>query len=92
MHKIIIEDREFINELEALQYDVQSRQSILAYMIEMDNNIQSNSFKEYAKEYQDIYIKYQMKKKELENLYIRPKILNPNKWNLDFYTGELTIE
>jgi hypothetical protein len=61
-------------------------------MIENDNDICSSAFKKYEEEYRDVYMKYQKKKKELEILYIRPKFSNPNKWNLDFQTGELIVE
>ena len=89
---IVIEDRDFINELEKLQYEVESRKFILAYMINSDMNIKSNGFKEYQEDFYKIFKNYQIKKQEVEQKFIRPKINNPKFWNLNFQSGELEIE
>ena len=93
MEKIlIIEDREFINELERLQYEVDSRKSILSYMISSDMNINSDGFNIYQNDYLNSYKAYNNKKRDVEIKFIKPIIKNPKSWRLDFVTGELIIE
>ena len=91
MSKIIIEDRKIIEELEALQYEVQSRQALLSYMI--NTNIHHNeSFDRYEKEYFEKFKAYEYKKSELENKYIKPMAAEEVRaWNLIFNSGEVYI-
>ena len=89
--EIIIEDKEFINELERLQDEVQVRQSIISYMISSNKDINSDNFKNYQKEYHKYFKAYNQKKQEVEPKFIRPVISNAKSWSLDFKTGVLTI-
>ena len=88
--KIIIEDRAFIDDLERLQFEVQARQNIIGYMF--DNNIKSEVFDQYHAEYLDFFKQYEKKKSEVEMLYVKPAFPEAKNWNLDFATGELTID
>jgi hypothetical protein len=88
--KFIIEDREFINELERLQYEVEAKISIIAYALSM--NIDSERFIEYQNDYVNTFKKYQDKKSEVERRFVRTVVQNPNKWNLDFKSGEIVID
>ena len=88
--KIIIEDRAFIDDLERLQFEVQARQNIIGYMF--DNNIKSEAFDQYHEEYLDLFKQYEKKKSEVEMLYVKPAFPEDNNWNLDFASGELTID
>lgn len=88
----LIKDKQFINELEALHYECYSYQSLISFMLENNENIINNkNFKLYQKEYRDVYKKYNEKKIELENKFIKPNMKKIKNWNLDFKTGELTI-
>ena len=88
--KIIIEDRNFINDLERLQFEVQARQNIIGYMF--SNNIKSEVFDQYHAEYLDFFKQYEKKKSEVEMLYVKPVFPEAKQWELDFETGELTID
>ena len=90
--KIIpITDQDFITTLEALNYEVESRKEIIAFMLGSDY-VNSEAFEKYQQQYQDFFIKYQLAKQQLEDTYVKPLNL-PGKieWNLNFGTGELTI-
>lgn len=89
--KIIIEDRNFIDELENLQYEVQARKNIIGYMIEM-GQMKTDTFQEYHNEYLKFFKAYELKKKEIELKYVKPAKKNVKSWNLDFGSGELTID
>lgn len=88
--KFVIEDREFINELERLQYEVEAKKSIIAYALSM--NINSERFIEYQNDYVNTFKEYQDKKNEVEMRFVRAVVQNPNKWNLDFKTGEIVVD
>ena len=88
--KIIIEDRNFIDYLEILQFEVQSRQNIIGYML--NNNIKSETFDQYHTEYINLFRQYEKKKLEVETLYVKPIFPAATKWELNFETGELTID
>lgn len=84
--KIVI-DEEVCNYIESLQYDVNARQSIIAYMIANGFDTTSENFKSYQKEFCDCKIKYDTAKEELSRQY-----LIKGKWNFDFETRTLTYE
>ena len=88
--KIIIEDRNFIDDLERLQFEVQARQNIIGYML--NNNIKSETFDQYHTEYINLFRQYEKKKLEVEMLYVKPTCPTAKNWNLDFASGELTID
>lgn len=88
--KIIIEDRNFINDLERLQFEVQARRNIIGYIL--NNDIKSETFNQYHAEYIDLFRQYEKKKLEVETLYVKPVLPTATKWELDFETGELTID
>lgn len=92
MVKIIIKDKDFITDLERLQYEVQSRQSIIVYMINNGMDISTDNFKTYQNEYTDYLKQYENKKYEVEVKYVYPNNKKAKNWNLDFASGELIIE
>lgn len=88
--KIIIEDRVFIEDLERLQYEVQARKNIIGYIFE--SNIKSEAFDQYHAEYLEFFKQYEKKKLDIEKLYVKPICPIAKSWNLDFVSGELTID
>ena len=88
--KFIIEDKEFINELERLQYEVEAKKNIISYIL--IENIDTPQFKKYHDDYVQTFIAYQRKKNEVEVRFVKNKVNNPNSWILDFGTGELIID
>ena len=91
MKKIIIKDREFINELEALQNEVESRQFIITYILTSNQNINVDNFNFYQNEYTKYRALYENKKLDVEKLYVKPNYPKAKSWNLDFNSGELEI-
>jgi methyl coenzyme M reductase subunit D len=92
MVKVTIKDKDFITELERLQNEVQSRQSIISYMISNNMDITSDNFQKYQNDYTDYMIKYENKKAEVEKKYVYPNFANAKNWSLDFASGELIIK
>lgn len=88
--KVIIEDRQFIDDLERLQYEVFARKNIISYLLE--SNKVSECFEQYHKEYLEFFKLYEKKKQEVEKLYVKPVCPMAESWNLDFMSGELTID
>lgn len=77
--------------IESLQYEVNARKNLVAFCIERNMSLESETFQKYHKEYVDFTAQYEMAKKELEKKYITPEYPNCN-WKLDFATHTLTIE
>jgi hypothetical protein len=90
--KIKIEDKDFIEDLERLQNEVQSRQSIISYMISNDMDIATKNFQIYQQDYMNYLNKYNQKKEEVEKRFIIPKNIKAKSWSLDFATGELIVK
>ena len=90
--KIIkIENEEFVNLIEALHYEVNSRRDLIAYMLNSDMRTDTEAYEKYNKEYREFYIQYNEAKNKLEEIYVRTTVENPINWNLNFSTGEITI-
>ena len=53
--------------------------------------IDTDTFKKYNKEYMEFYVQYNEAKNKLEEMYVRTAVENPKDWNLDFESGEITI-
>lgn len=94
MKKLKIENQEVINLLEAESYEVNSRQSLLAYMAQNGVLPGDPAFDAYHKEFQEHFIKYEAAKAEFEKLHVRPMAPHggPLTWNLDYSTRELTVQ
>lgn len=86
---IITIPEEICNELQKLYLEVESRQSLLAFMI--NQNMMNNSqFQEYESIYKDYYYKYVQLKNKFQQQYINniltEKNIKPEKafWHIDF--------
>ena len=89
---IKIENEEFVNLIEALHYEVNSRKDLIAYMLNSNMRTDTEAYEKYNREYREFYIQYNEAKNKLEEMYVRTVIENPTSWNLNFETGEVTIE
>ena len=87
-----IEDKDFLRELEQLQDEINSSQALLAFIINSHQPINQENFSFYEKKYSEQFKRYQQKKNELEERFIKPLTLETVYWNLDFKTGELKID
>lgn len=77
--------------LEKLQYEVNARKSLLAYLIQLD--IQKNDkFEKYHKEYLDFFTQYEKAKKYITDKYIPKDKINNSEWELNFETQILTVK
>lgn len=94
MKKIRIENQEVINLLEAEAYEVNSRQSLLAYMAQNGVLPSDPAFMAYHKEFQEHFIKYEAAKAELEREYVAPLLPEGRtaSWRLDYASHELAIQ
>ena len=87
-----IEDQEFVNLIEALHYEVNSRRDLLSYMLNSDMRTDTAAYEKYNREYMEFFVKYTQAKNKLEEIYVRTAVEKPLNWNLDFETGEVTVE
>lgn len=89
---IKIENEEFVNLIEALHYEVNSRRDLIAYMLNNNMRADTEAYERYNREYREFYVQYNEAKNKLEEMYVRTAVENPMNWNLNFETGEVTIE
>lgn len=93
--KTIIINDELKNYIERLGHEVDGAKEIIAYMLESDRGIKSNTFKEYNDEYIRALTAYNIAKEELSKKYIPKALLEKDasgtKWELKFATSELTV-
>lgn len=93
--KIIIPEEEK-NKLQLLATEVESRQSLIAFMINNDM-INSMNFQLYQNEYKQFYFQYAQAKTIFQKKYVDPILIEKNiilekaSWNLDFNTCECII-
>lgn len=86
MVQIIPEDLN--NYIEALQYEVNARKDLCAFMIDRGMG-ESEQFKKYHKEYIECSVQYNAAKQSLMEMY---NLKQGTNWNLKFETRELTYE
>lgn len=86
-----VENQELINLIESLHYEVNSRKDLIAFMLNSNMRTDTTAYERYNKEYMEFYIQYNEAKNKLEQMYVRTAVENPKDWNLDFETGEITI-
>lgn len=86
MTKIILNEG-ICNYIESLQYDLEARKTIIAFMLQNDFNVNSKSFKAYQEGFRQALIKYDVAKNELQKRYgIK------GKWTLNFAERELSYD
>lgn len=89
IYKEILDDS-MVDLLESLNYEVETRKSLLGFLSEQ-TTYNKDIFNEIFSEYQDFFIQYDIAKKDFEYSYIRKKYTNIVCWNLTFYNKELSI-
>lgn len=82
--------KELCDKIEALQYEVESRKDLIAFIISNDMKTSSSQFERYNQEYLEFYKKYNLAKQEMVRTYF-PDV-NYLSWNLDFASRTVTIE
>ena len=87
MQKIITINEDVRDQIQALQYEVDSRKDLLTFMVDKGCDVSSDSFKAYHKEYQEFHIQYEAAKEEMQKQILEPAV--PGKlirWDLNFAT------
>lgn len=84
---VIVIDKDTCAKIEALHYEVESRKAIITAFISNPEMVINETFNNYQKEYQDLYVAYSKAKDEMVAAYNLPANA---MWNLDFATCELT--
>ena len=88
-------DDKLVDYIEALQYERDRTNEIVAFMLSHDYDTHTPAFRQWDKDSQEAYVKYQEAKNELEKKYVQPRPEFRDKrvnWNLDFATKTLTAE
>ena len=88
-------DDKLVDYIEALPYERDRPNEIVAFMLSHDYDTHTPAFRQWDKDSQEAYVKYQEAKNELEEKYVRSRPeFRDNKvnWNLDFATKTLTAE
>ena len=84
--------QEWVNKIEALQYEVTARQNLVAFMIENGHNMDSDNYKRYNSEYLDFFKQLEEAKEAFANEYVYPQTNGKRvSWNLDFAAKEVTF-
>jgi len=84
----IVVNKEIVEKIEALQYEVESRKDVITQMLSNGMNTESAMFAKYHNEYQEFFVMYNKAKQEMVNSV---GIGNGQSWNLDFATCELSV-
>lgn len=87
--KITTELRDYI---ESLHYEVESRKSLLTFAMEKGLT-NTDSFREYHKEYRECFVMYEQAKHDLEESYVKPTLDEDEKadWELIFSDCEIVV-
>ena len=81
------------NKIQMLQYELDAHKELLAHMINAGVDVNTDAFKEYNKQYEDIFTEYNRVKQELQTTRLEPNVDSKLlKWNLNFITTEVTCE
>lgn len=94
--KVIEIQRDLVDYIEGLQYEVDARRDIITFMLSNNMDTSSDAFERYHLEYQEFVIQYREAKKQLEDIFITDELKKEFGcvqlgWNLDFESGKLTV-
>ena len=84
--------QDWVNKIEGLQYEVNSRRELMQHMIESGVDFESTGYKRYQAEYLNFYKLLEEAKEEFANEYVYPETKGERVfWNLDFKKLEVTF-
>ena len=94
--KEIFVGEELTNYVERLSREVEGSKEVIAFMLENNKNIASDSFKAYKKEYDEVKAEFDIARQEVQDKFV-PKALidfdgNNTSWELDYATQVITIK
>lgn len=92
--------QEMVNYLQRLNYEVFTREEIIAKLLEMhkddtdDSLFVSKPFLKYSEELSRVKAEYEMTKLEVEKLYVPSELYGKHQynWSVDFTTNIMTID
>lgn len=84
--------QEWVNKIEALQYEVNARRELMMHMIEGGVDPESAGYVRYHREYLEFFKKLEQAKEEFAEEYIYPQTNGERvPWNLDFKTQTVSF-
>ena len=87
---IITIPEDVVNNIQALQYEVESRKDLIAFMLDKGCDVHGDSFQMYHKEHQEFFDRYNRSKDDMQKRFLEPQINGRLlRWNLDFATREV---
>ena len=90
--KFIVEERELIDYIESLGFEVEARRALIEAMLRQGADITGESFRKDHDEYREFFVQFEAAKKEFEQKFVLPRakegLLN---WTLDYQTGEVAL-
>ncbi len=95
MIKVIKVTDELSNYLERLSREVEGSKDIISFMIENNKNINTDAFKAYKKEFDEVYAEFDLAKQDVQKKYVPAELVDKDKehtsWSLDYATHDITI-
>lgn len=88
---IITIDKSICENIEALQYEVESRKDVIIQALSGSVKMKSDMFDDYHKKYQEFFKQYNQAKSEMIKKYLSNED-GKKAWSLDFSSCELTVE
>ena len=92
MKTFMVKERELIDYIESLGFEVEARRALIEAMLRQGADITGESFRKYHDEYREFFVQFEAAKKEFEQKFVLPQakdgLLN---WTLDYQTGEVTL-
>lgn len=89
MKKIKIAD-EFINYVERIKYEKDSRKDTIEYML-INNIVNPRMFNKVNQEYHEFFLEFELVKRWIEKFYIDEQCERFKSWNIDFKDKEVTF-
>lgn len=81
-------DETLCKRIEAIQFEVNARKDLLAFMMDGRLTIDSEQFEKYHDEYIQYHVEYEKAKQELQDKYVPD---GSKRWELDFSSCEVKI-
>lgn len=89
---VVSVSQEWVDKIQALQFEVTARKDIISYMLSNGHDMNSEGYKKYYAEYMEFFKEYDKVKDEFAREYVLPYTNNKLvDWNLDFVEKEVTF-
>ena len=87
-------DPAITNSIEAIDYEIASRKTLIAFMLSSNMEINTESFTQYQQEMVDFVKQFEEKKQWLEQTFVRPILSNDQRvsWELDYLNSTIIVK